>query len=87
MSALEVWRVKYLQSGEEQSQAFSWFDFKRLKRFVVEHEVTSVVFSAKDLPESYEHRVNQKNVYEETVPEAEVMKLSPAWVEERRRLY
>lgn len=87
MSVLEVWRVKYLQLGEEKSQSFSWFEFKRLKRFVVEHEVTSVVFIAKDLPESYEHRVNNKNVYEEMVPEEEVVNLSQAWVEERRSVY
>ena len=47
MSVLEVWRVKYLQLGEEKSQSFNWFEFKRLKKFFVEHEVTSVVFIAK----------------------------------------
>lgn len=65
MSILEVWRVKYLESGEEKSESFNWFEFERLKRFVLEHEATSVVFNAMGLPESSEHRVNTK-MYEET---------------------
>jgi hypothetical protein len=26
MSVLEVWRVKYLESGEEKSESFNWFE-------------------------------------------------------------
>jgi hypothetical protein len=43
------------------------------------------VFNATGLPESSEHRVNSKNVYEEIVQKEEVVNLSLAWVEERRK--
>ena len=87
MSVLEVWRVEYLKSGEVKSKCFNWSNFKDLKKFVVEHEVTEVVFNATGLPESQVRPVNTKNVYEETVPKEEVINLLQAWVEERRTGY
>ena len=87
MSVLEVWRVEYLKSGEIKSESFNWFDFEGLKKFVVEHEVTLVVFNATGFPESPARSVNTKNVYEVTVPKEEVVNLSQAWVEERRKGY
>jgi hypothetical protein len=62
MSVLEVWRVSYLESGEPKSQSFNWFEFESLKKFVEEHEVTSVAFKATGLPESAARSVNSKNV-------------------------
>lgn len=87
MSVLEVWRVEYLKSGEIESKSFNWFDFEGLKKFVVEHEVTLVVFNATGLPESHAHSVNTKNLYEVTVPKEEVVNLSQAWVDEQRKGY
>gem|GEM_PF-4905536 len=87
MSVLEVWSVKYVNSGEEKSKSFNWSNLNDLKRFVLEHEVTEVVFKATGLPESQVRPVNTKNIYEVTVPKAEVVNLSHAWVEEQRKGY
>jgi hypothetical protein len=87
MSDLEVWRVEYLKSGEAKGKSFNWSNFEDLKKFVVEHEVTEVVFNATGLPESQVRPVNTKNVYEVTVPKEGVFKLSRAWVEEQRKRY
>lgn len=87
MTVLEVWRVEYLESGEIKSKSFNWYNFEGLKTFVVEHEVTLVVFNATGLAESPARRVTNKNVYEETVPKEEVVNLSQAWVEKRRKGY
>jgi hypothetical protein len=53
----------------------------------VEHEVTLVLFNATGLPDSPAPKVSNKNVYEEAVPKEEVVNLSQAWVEERRKVY
>jgi len=87
MSVLEVWRVEYLKSGEAKSKSFNWFNFKDLKKFVVEHELTKVVFNATGLPESQVRPGNTKNIYEVTVPKEEMPDLTQAWVEEQRRAY
>jgi hypothetical protein len=87
MSVLEVWRVECLKSGEPKSKFFNWSNFEDLKKFVVEHEVTEVVFNATGLPESQVRPVNTKNVYEVTVPKEEVVNMSRAWVEEQRKRY
>ena len=87
MSVLEVWQVWYLESGEEKSKSFDWFDFEGLKKFVAEHEVVEVKFIADGLPESSQPRTNNKKVHEEIVPTEEVPNLSPAWIDERRKGY
>ena len=87
MSVLEVWRVEYLKSGEAKSKSFNWSNFEDLKKFVVEHEVTEVVFNATGLPESQVRPVNTKNIYEVAVPKEEMPDLTQAWVEEQRRAY
>jgi hypothetical protein len=53
----------------------------------LEHEVTEVVFKATGLPESQVRAINTKNIYEVTVPKAEVVNLSHAWVEQQRKGY
>lgn len=80
----ETFTVYYQESGEEKFEGFNGFECERLKKFVAEHDVSSIEFKfSEEIPHEGRHPVGRD--YKYVVPKEEIAFVSDEWVKAQRQ--
>lgn len=68
------WEVNY---GAERPRIFNWWEWELVQQFVADKAVASIVF--------YAHGINQKRLDVATLTEDELVGVTRAWIDAKKR--
>ena len=80
-----LWDIRYQEGGEPKFRIEADFFYKTLQELVKGVEVDSITFYGMGFTDSVDGIAHEKRIYEELLTKTEFMKITDAWIEERKK--